>query len=78
GTEFDYDDPARSVELRNSWIKRGAPWFSRANPAPKGWNASEQLADAGLLTYAAVAESASTLLPPVYLHKKDKPLWKRG
>jgi hypothetical protein len=52
GTEFGYDDAKRSpVDLRHSWMLDGAPWFSVATPPPPGWNAWQQLAQAGHLYF---------------------------
>jgi hypothetical protein len=46
GTEFGYDDVSRKwSELRELWLKRGAPWFSRYTQAPEGWSASAQMAN---------------------------------
>jgi len=55
GVEFGYDDATKShVQLRNEWIGSGLLWFSRATPAPNGWNGWQQLALGGF-----VAESLS-------------------
>jgi len=44
GTHFGYHDVGHTwLELREIWLKNGAHWFSRAVPAPSGWNALEQL-----------------------------------
>ncbi len=49
GTEFGYDDLAHSWEqLRQRWLSKGAPWFSRHTPPPSEWNPVAQLRDAGL------------------------------
>jgi hypothetical protein len=49
GTEFGYDDLNHSSdELRERWLAKGAPWFSKHTAAPKGWDALAQLAAAGL------------------------------
>ncbi len=44
GTEFGYHDATASIEeLRQRWIKRGAPWTSQAAPPPPDWNPWAQL-----------------------------------
>ena len=51
GTEFGYDDAARShtellaqwTKLRTQWKKKGMPWFSRSKAPPAGWDPAEQL-----------------------------------
>ena len=44
GIEFGYDDfYFTHAELRESWVNKGAKWFSEFTPAPLGWNAQEQL-----------------------------------
>lgn len=44
GTEFGYDDYARSpLLLRAQWVARGMRWWSRHRAAPEGWNAWAQL-----------------------------------
>jgi hypothetical protein len=37
------------LELRNQWLERGAPWFSRFEPyvVPPNWNAWDQVNRAG-------------------------------
>lgn len=48
GTEFGYDDSAASHQvLRETWIKRGMPWWSRHQIPVDGWDPKIQLADAG-------------------------------
>lgn len=47
GTEFGNDDAfATHVQLRMAWVRAGTPWFF-GNP-PAGWNAIQQLMNAGL------------------------------
>jgi len=44
GMEFGLDDEDVSHrELRDRWLKAGAPWFSDATEPPSGWNAVHQL-----------------------------------
>ena len=44
GTHFGYHDVGHAwSELRETWLLRGAPWFSRAVSPPVGWSAFEQL-----------------------------------
>lgn len=48
GTEFEYDDAQASYEeLRRRWLVKGAQWWSRCDTMPDGWNAREQLEQAG-------------------------------
>lgn len=53
GSQSGYDYSERSVEtdflkLRRSWVNdRGAKWYS-SNSSPDGWDAHEQMRDAGL------------------------------
>jgi hypothetical protein len=48
GTEFGYDDFAMShEELRQEWLRAGAPWFSDSTPRPPHWSAVEQLRNIG-------------------------------
>ena len=48
GTEFDYHDANKShSELRAAWISQGASWHSKVVAAPRGWNATQQLIQAG-------------------------------
>jgi hypothetical protein len=48
GTEFGYDDAQKAHSLlRKEWADSDAPWFSRARPAPAGWNGWVQLIEAG-------------------------------
>ncbi len=52
GTHFGYDDFATSHdELRREWLAKGAPWFSRAQHPPQGWDPVRQLAEAGMLPF---------------------------
>lgn len=50
GVEFGYDDDlgVSYEDLRNRWLERGAPWFSRATHPPPQWNALNQLEAVGL------------------------------
>jgi len=44
GTHFGYHDVGHSwIELRDTWLLKGAPWFSKSRPAPSAWNALAQL-----------------------------------
>lgn len=44
GVEFGYSDAGIShSELRKEWISFGAPWSSRVEPRPIGWNPWDQL-----------------------------------
>jgi len=46
---FDDDDQGRSfAQARAQWIAGGMQWWSGSRPAPHGWNATQQLARAGL------------------------------
>jgi len=50
GTHFGYHDYATThEELRRKWVASGAYWFSRAQPAPLGWDPFEQLMEARLV-----------------------------
>ena len=49
GTQFGYDDATRSHdELRADWLAGGGAWWSEVKHAPADWNATTQLASAGL------------------------------
>ena len=51
GIEYGVDDAVESFEnLRNDWLRNGAPWFSTLDPfvRPPNWNAWDQLDLAGL------------------------------
>lgn len=49
GTEFGYDDVNKSLEtLREEWLGRGAPWWSRDRCPPAGWSGAKQLEESGL------------------------------
>lgn len=48
GIEFGYEDMKpprhlRHLELREAWIQRGMPWFSKSRPPPPAWDPSQQL-----------------------------------
>lgn len=60
GTEFGYDDDLSVTyrQLRQLWVDRGMPWFSRATVAPHGWDPFVQLIDGGL-DFEFPAEAAS-------------------
>jgi hypothetical protein len=50
GVEFELDDNELSHDdLRRAWMARGMRWFSRAAPAPQGWNPLAQLVRAGYI-----------------------------
>lgn len=52
GTQFGYTDSGRSFDqLRESWIRWGMSWSSRAYPQPRNWNPYDQLIEAGYGTY---------------------------
>ena len=73
GTEFGYHDINRSYpELRDAWIARGAPWFSRARPAPLGWDANEQLARFLKIIYIADFNSQSVPSVPPPARRKPR------
>lgn len=49
GTHFGADDQKKTyAELRADWLASGAVWWSEVKPPPSGWDASAQLASAGL------------------------------
>lgn len=61
GTEFGYDDDQKShAHLRAEWIDNRTPWFSRANPPPRGWDPIAQLIQAGYLSVAFGDSNAKT------------------
>ena len=44
GTEFEYDDVIRNREdLRASWLRSGAKWWSSVDNPPNGWDPYVQL-----------------------------------
>ncbi len=44
GTHFGYHDVGHTwAELRENWLLKGAPWFSKAVPPPSDWNPVRQL-----------------------------------
>ncbi len=48
GTQFGYSDSGRSYsQLREIWVRRGAPWHSRVHVPPRNWNPWWQLIQAG-------------------------------
>ena len=48
GTQFGYSDSGRTyAELRENWVRRGAPWHSRVHRTPYAWNPWLQLIQAG-------------------------------
>lgn len=50
GVEYGLDDEdATHDQLRNEWLRAGAPWFSRIEPyvQPVNWDAWEQVERAG-------------------------------
>jgi hypothetical protein len=50
GTQFGYHDSIRRhAEIREDWLSRGAPWNSRRKAMTEGWDAQEQMKDAGLI-----------------------------
>src|SRR5262245_54080636 len=62
GTEFGYHDATVSHRtLRHQWLRRGAPWASRAIRPPAGWNPVQQLLSAGF-DYAATTATATAML----------------
>ncbi len=39
GTEFGYDDAGRThADLRATWLRGGAQWWSPVDPTPFGWD----------------------------------------
>jgi hypothetical protein len=49
GTEFGYDDAAKShAALRKAWLDGGARWTSRVIAMPPNWDGYSQLAASGL------------------------------
>ena len=47
-TQFGYQDAGRSHEdLRESWLRAGAPWHSKVIAPPSEWNAIRQLKATG-------------------------------
>jgi hypothetical protein len=58
GTEFGYDDIAHSWDdLRNLWLSKGAPWFSKRTAPPADWDVLNQI---GRLTVQNVRNIAGT------------------
>jgi len=48
GTQFGYSDSGRTYsQLRENWVQHGAPWHSRVERVPRGWNPWLQLIRAG-------------------------------
>ena len=48
GTEFDYDDATKTHrQIRNEWLRAGAPWFSVSTQPPFLWNGFLQVVEAG-------------------------------
>src|SRR5438477_9835598 len=70
GIEYGVDDAFESYEeLRNDWLRAGAPWFSQLEPyvVPAGWNAWDQLDRAGYV-YAAPRPEVlvrTQIVPPI-------------
>ena len=51
GFEFGFDDDDQGVtyeQARKRWSGGGMQWWSPSRPAPAPWNATRQLAGAGL------------------------------
>ncbi len=47
-TQFGYHDSGHThAELRARWIAQGCKWSHPRIPAPRGWSAARQLAEAG-------------------------------
>jgi hypothetical protein len=58
GTEFENDDTIFThQELRDLWVEHGARWFSRVTLPPPGWNAYNQLFNAGYIKQASSDET---------------------
>jgi hypothetical protein len=78
GTHFGYDDYATTYdELRRTWMKKGAPWFSRAQAPPQGWDPIIQLARAGMIPFelgGARGEENRTDLQPEAPLRRITPL----
>ena len=50
GTEFGYHDSGRTfAELRQEWIRCGAPWSDAAVRPPANWNPYIQMQNAGFV-----------------------------
>ena len=52
GFQFGVSDEDEGISIeqwRKRWIQAGMKWFSQGIPAPKKWNSTQQLANAGLL-----------------------------
>ena len=53
GFEFGFDDDDQGLtyeEARRRWVEAGRQWWSTSRKAPEGWDAGQQLRDAGLST----------------------------
>jgi hypothetical protein len=77
GTEFEnHDDNQTHAELRQDWMDNGAKWFFRE--APTGWNAWQQLANAGVrLPYTTnVFYVSSPIVIENYVHVDYNPVLK--
>ena len=47
GFQFGVDDDDKGItheQWRDRWVGKGMPWSSRGVPAPRAWDAEEQLA----------------------------------
>ena len=47
GFQFGVDDDDKGIaheQWRAKWVAKGMPWSSRGVPAPRAWDAGEQLA----------------------------------
>jgi hypothetical protein len=65
GTQFGYSDSGRTyAQLRENWIRRGAPWHSRVHSAPPTWNPYLQLIRAGY-RYAVPFQVKISLQEPI-------------
>ena len=62
GVEFGAETSSYTFsELRNNWVRRGAPWSSWVEKPPDGWNPWVQLIDARLeFDFPFHVEPAST------------------
>jgi hypothetical protein len=71
GTEFGYEDSARSYEsLRNAWFRSGAAWWSPVDPIPHGWNPLTQLENLDVADKAAISIRNSS--PVIFVGRREQ------
>jgi hypothetical protein len=66
GTEFGYDDAGWTLaELRATWLRAGANWWSTATPKPDAWDPYLQLDNltTGYLLWGDVFTSSQGSVP---------------